>query len=146
MKRCYLDSNVLVYFKDSNSLHFQTASRLISHLIPEKYELFLSSLTIDEFLHSLMFVYKFRRNINIEESESLETALMSILELEHIKIVNSSTSKENNLRVVKIMRDFRLGPRDAYHFLIMQENNIEYFATFDNDFKSVFKKKTLKKI
>lgn len=144
MKKCYLDSNVLVYFKDDQSPHFPTATKLLSSLIPEEYELYLSSLTIDEVLHSLLFVYKFKKNLNVEQSERLNEALKSILNLQHIKIVNPSTNKENNLKIIKIMQDFHLGPRDAYHFLTMQENNISEFATFDNDFKQVFAKKLLK--
>ena len=146
MKRCYLDSNVLVYFKDDNSLHHQTAVDLVDSLIPEKYEIYLSSLILDEFLHSLMFVLRQKRiNIN-DQYKRLNAAIRSILDLQHVHIANPSPNKDSNLNVIKIMQDFHLGPRDAYHFLIIQENNIGEFATFDNDFKRVFAKKLLKQV
>ena len=144
MKKCYLDSNVLVYLKDNNSPQQKSAFKLISSFLPEDYELFLSSLTIDEYLHSSLFILKHHKIPVPERFKKVFEALKTILDLQHLKIVNPPDSKENNLKIVDIMQNFNLNPRDAYHFLTMQENDIHEFATFDNDFKEVFTKKYLK--
>lgn len=145
MKKCYLDSNVLVYYKDENSPHQQKASNLISSLMPEEYELYLSSLVIDEFIHSLLFILKQNKIQPAEKFRRLDEGLSSILQFQHVRIINPSSSKESNMRMIDMMRDFHLNPRDAYHLLIMQENGIEEFATFDNDFRYVFRGKVLYK-
>ena len=146
MKKCYLDSNILVYYKDENSPFKEKAQAIISTLVPDEYELYISSLVLDEFIHSLLFILKQRGVQSSGKFRLLNEGLNSILQFAHMRIVNPPVSKESNMKVIEIMKDFNLGPRDAYHFLIMQENNIEYFATFDNDFKSVFKKNIFRKI
>lgn len=140
MKKCYLDSNVLVYLKFEPLKLHSKAERVI---VSCDY-LFISSLTIDEFIHSLRF---FLRRDKYQEEEIirlLEQALDSILALENLTIINSPSDKASNRSIIKLMKEFHLGPRDAYHLLIMKENNIKNFATFDTDFRYVFHENMLK--
>jgi len=144
MNKCYLDSNVLVYWKDNNSPHQYKAIKLIKTLRPDSFEIYISSLTLDEFLHASKFILK-QSHISQETSYVLlNKALSSILALPHFKIINPSTDKNKNKRVLLYMKDYNLSPRDAYHLLIMKENGISEFATFDSDFKKVFTRKVLK--
>lgn len=144
MSKCYLDSNVFVYLKDNNSPYQKLAIKLVQSLNPEEFELYISSLTIDEFLHSSLFILK--QTIKKPETAYLllEKALSSIIDLPHLQLINPSTDKIRNKEVLKLLREFNLHPRDAYHLLIMRENGIREFATFDNDFKKVFKKSILR--
>lgn len=142
--KCYLDSNFFVYYKDQNStFHLQTV-RIIKKLIPTNSQLYISSLVIDEFLHSLKRALIVDKTSTREVNKQLEEALQSILDLPHLEIINPPTDKIKNKAVLTLMKQFNLKPRDAYHLLIMKENGIEEFATFDNDFKKVFEKKILK--
>ena len=49
----------------------------------------------------------------------------------------------DQLKVINYMQKYHLKPRDAYHLLTIMENNIDGFATFDNDFNKVFSAKIL---
>lgn len=144
MKKCYFDSNVLVYLKDNNSPHQRAAMKLLALFTPIEYELYISSLTIDEYLHSSLFILRQHKISRDDQLQLLDTELKSILQIQQLRIVNPPTNKEINQHVIELMKDFHLNPRDAYHLLTMQENGIEEFATFDKDFKHVFSKKILK--
>lgn len=146
MTKCYLDSNILVYLKDNNSPHQKATIKLMQSLNPEGYRLYISSLTIDEFLHSSLFILK-QTTITSETAYSLlEKALTSITALPHLELINPPTDKTRNKEVLQLMKEFHLRPRDAYHLLTMMENEVKIFATFDNDFKRVFEKKILKMV
>lgn len=146
LKKCYLDSNVLVYLKDENSPHHKATKQLVKDLSPDKYTIYVSSLTIDEFIHAAGFILKQRKLSDQQKYRTLDKELGAILSLSHLQIVNPSTDKSENKEVILIMRDYNLSPRDAYHLLIMQEQKINYFATFDTDFKKVFKSGKIKSI
>lgn len=146
MKKCYLDSNVLIYFKDQNSPYYQQALKTILKLNPQKFQLYISPLSLDEFLYSLQFILKQAGITQKNISLLLKNALHSILAFEHLAIVNPPTGKNKNKLVPKIMQDFNLHPRDAYHLLTMKEHGINIFATFDKDFKKVTEKKVVELI
>lgn len=144
--KCYLDSNVLIYYKDQNSDHHQKAIKIIQKLTPDKYKIYISPLVIDEFIHIFSHAVKLEKLTTDRTYAQLNKALNSILSFRHLEIVNPPTEKSKNKKVLGLMKDFKLHPRDAYHLLIMKENNIKEFATFDADFKKVFRDKCLKKL
>lgn len=140
IKTCYLDANILIYFKNENSPFYSKTSSLIEYLVTENYRLFISSLVIDEFLYGFKFHLGNRRK---DVFRSLERALSEILDLPNLELVNPPPEKFFQLKIIEIMKNFDLHPRDAYHLLMMIKNKIKFFATFDNDFKNVFKKKII---
>ena len=141
MVSCYLDANFLVYLKNETSpLHSYTKS-LIEKLIEEKFQLVISPLVIDEFLHSILFILKRMKTKNIELN--LRKFLGEILNLPNLTIINSPTGSIEQFDVIKFMTRFSLHPRDACHLLIMKANKISHFATFDEDFEKVFKSKII---
>ena len=75
----------------------------------------------------------------------MKSVLVKILEIPSLEICSPPTDKPSQLKIVQFMDSFQLRPRDAYHLLIMQANEIEEFATFDSDFRRVFSAKALKK-
>lgn len=139
LNRCYLDSNVLVYLKDENSPHHPATRQLLKSLSPDRYTLYISSLTIDEFIHAAQFIIKQRKIVHENRYQILDKQLRTIIYLTNLNIVNPTTDKDENMLIVSTMREYNLSPRDAYHFLIMKEQGIEYFATFDKDFDKVFR-------
>lgn len=132
MKKCYLDSNFLVYFSNEGSPFFLQAREKLEKLAADGVELFISPLALDEFFHSFGF-------------EELSNACGFILQLPLLKIVNPPVDPISQLQVVSLMKNYSLHPRDAYHLLIMQYNHIDTFASFDANFRRVFAANILQK-
>ncbi len=141
MKKCYLDSNFLIYLKDNRSLYHQNASKKLMQLISEEINLCISPLVLDEFLYVFRY-YMIRKKIpNIYQN--LKKAVSDILQIPSLSILSLPVSVNDQLKVISYMGKYRLLPRDAYHLLVMTSNNISLFATFDNDFEHVFEAKTI---
>lgn len=142
MKKCYLDANVLICYKNEDSPLFKKAKKLITTLIKHPYKIYISPLVLDEFLHPIKFILEKKKSKRIYPI--LRKTLKDILNLPNLDIVNPPLEKTAQVKTISLMKKFNLRPRDAYHLLIMQENSIRSFATFDNDFKDVFKKRVIK--
>lgn len=138
MNKCYLDSNILIYLKDSSSINHNKTVKNVRNLIKNRTRLFLSPLCLDETIHAFGIIFK--KNFGI-----VTKVIDEILSIPRLEIVNPPTSIDENKRVLSLMKEYDLQPRDAYHLLTMQTNNIDGFATFDNDFKKVFASKLIQK-
>lgn len=53
MKRCYLDTNILIALKIEDSPHHTNSTKVIEKLISDEVDLYISPLTLDEFLHPM---------------------------------------------------------------------------------------------
>lgn len=137
MEKCYLDSNVLINFKNTESSFHQETKELLKRLANASYKLYLSPLTLDEFLYQLQQILIFQKKKNI--FQKLFLALESILALPRLSLVNPLTNKKNQLKIIEYMENYNLRPRDAYHLLTMKDNKISYLATFDQDFRKAVK-------
>lgn len=144
MKKCYIDSNILVYFKDDDSIGFKSCCDLIVKLTSEETILYISPLCLDEFMYQFGIALK-KKFPKEQIYKNLRISLESILEIPLINIINPPTDFEAQEKIIELMEKYSLRPRDAYHLLTMQMNNIDSFATFDNDFKKVFAEKILQK-
>lgn len=145
MTKCYLDSNVLIYAKDETSLKYQEAYNLIIKLVESGTELYISPLCIDEFLHEFGIKLRLSRSQKSFFSD-LEKSLSSILEFPLLSVVNPPQDSKSQLKIVNLMKNYLLRPRDAYHLLTMLANNVDSFATFDNDFQKVFAAKLISRV
>lgn len=143
MRKCYLDSNILLYLKNAASPHHRDAAKITQKLITGNTSLYVSSLGLDEFMHT--FLYEVRRNGSKNPYDDLQTAVEDIIELPELSIVNPPSDPKSQVRVVGLMKQYTLHPRDAYHLLTMQSNDIDGFATFDTDFARVFAARLLMK-
>lgn len=144
--KCYLDSNVLIYFLDRKSPYHKKTIDLLAKLDPSKYTLFISPLVIDEFLYAMKRIMTLEGMQSEQIFNYLGKAYDAVIVLKNLDIAPFSIDKSINRKVIPLMEQFSLRPRDAYHLLTMQENDIDEFATFDNDFKHVFAGKLLKKV
>ncbi len=138
MNKCFLDSNILIYLKDDSSANHLKTVKSVRNLIKNRTRLFISPLCLDETIHSFSIIFK-------KDFEKVTKVIYELLDIPLLEIVNPPTSINENKRVLSLMKDYNLRPRDAYHLLTMQANNIDGFATFDNDFKKVFASKILQK-
>ncbi|OGG27070.1 hypothetical protein A2960_02925 [Candidatus Gottesmanbacteria bacterium RIFCSPLOWO2_01_FULL_39_12b] len=142
MKKCYLDSNLLVYLKNESSPHHVKSATIISTLVKKETSIFISPLTIDEYLHSFQREMRYYKHTNI--FPTLKSTLDDILHIPLLTIINIPADYNDQLKIVELMEKFSLHSRDAYHLQIMLKNTIDFFATFDTDFKKVFAAKILR--
>ena len=130
---CYLDANILISFLQKDSPFHQKAKNLIRTIRTSQLSPTISPLCLDEFLY------------NFPGSQTQKfLAFKKILKLPNLNIINPPTDPKGQIKILKITKKFRLGPRDSYHILTMKYNKIKYFATFDHDFDLVFSTQTLK--
>lgn len=143
MKRCYFDANLLLYYQNQTSTFNGAATQIVKKLIEEDCDIVLSPLTLDEYIHNtIRFSGKLFRQIKSDLHESL----LVILSLPNLKLFNPSLKHRNHLKILDLMDEYGLRVSDAYHLLIMLENKIKYFATFDSDFDKVFASGRIKKL
>lgn len=130
---CYLDANTLIYFLQKDSPFHQKAKNLIKTIRTSQLCPTISPLCLDEFLY----------NFPGKQTQKF-LAFKKILKLPNLNIINPPIDPQSQIRILKIIKKFNLGPRDSYHVLTMKHNKIKYFATFDHDFDLVFSAKILK--
>ncbi len=146
IKSCYIDSNVLIYSQDKDSAYFTQSIKALKFLVAENYQVFISSLVIDEFLYVAGFYLKKRLGKQDKVYLMLKKVLNNVLSFPNLKLINPPAVKNKQKALVDIMQKFNLAPRDAYHLLIMKENKISYFLTFDSDFDKVFAERVIHKL
>lgn len=142
MNKCYLDSNILVYLKDSDSAFHTQSTKKLQFLVEKDFALVISPLVIDEFLY--VFRYGLLKQKNPHPFVQLRKALRDILDLPNVCIVSTPIEHPYQVEIIHYMEKYGLDPRDAYHLLTMKKNSVDYFLTFDNDFNRIFKAKVLK--
>lgn len=143
--KCYLDSNVLIYFKQENSPFFTDAENILLELMQEDISILISTLTLDEVLLQLRNILVLEKTAHEHIYVLLDNILKDLLSLPNLRIINPPTEKRKQKKILKFMHRYKLRPRDAYHLLTMQEYGISLFATFDKDFKDVFRKNVIKR-
>lgn len=142
MKRCYLDSNVVISFIDSTAQFHNQSKQILTRFVAESWEINLSALVLDECFHNSLRFSKETRQIAIKQ---LKFRYRKLIQLPNIKLVVQLPQLKKHTAVLNLMEKYNLRARDAYHLFIMKENKIKYFATFDHDFDSVFRKGLVKK-
>lgn len=141
-KKCYLDSNVLVYFKNEDSPFFAKTTKIVSKLSKSGYFFYISSLVLDEFLFQVKYLLR-KKHSDKKTNVLLKEILQDILDLPRLEIVAGGLDKDRYVDIVEYMSKFNLRPRDAFHLKCMKDNDISFFATFDKDFEKVFREKLL---
>lgn len=142
MKKCYLDANLLIYYSDIDSPFYPRATDLVSQLLINKWQLFISPLVIDEYFHNMI---RFSRISRKEAIKNLKVSFGKINRLPGIELINPKTLIKEQAKVLNLMDKYNLRARDAYHLFTMKVNKIKYFATFDSDFDKVFAAGILRK-
>ena len=141
MKICYLDANLLVYIGNTNSPFHKKSLDAIIKLTDDRYELVLSSLSLDEYFHTSL---RFSQDSRQVAFKSLTRAYKKLLKLPNIRLINPPLEAKKHLKALNFMEKFNLHSRDAYHLFIMVGNKVKYLATFDSDFEKVFEKGLIK--
>lgn len=142
MKRCYLDSNVVLSFIDSTAQFHNQSKQIFTKLVTESWEINLSALALDECFHNSLRFSKKSRPIAIKQ---LKFRYRRFIKLPNIKLIVQLPQLKKHTVVLNLMEKYQLRARDAYHLFIMKENKIKYFATFDHDFEEIFKNGLIQK-
>ena len=142
MKKCYLDANLLLYFNNFNSPFHSQADSILSKLINDGWQLFLSPLILDEYFHNSLRFARLPRQVTLRV---LKKSFNRLIKLPNIQLINPSQNLNSQRKVLNFMVRHQLRSRDAYHIFIMKENKIKFLATFDSDFERVFQKGLIKK-
>lgn len=143
MKRCYLDSNIILCFIDATSNFHQQSKQIITKLVAEAWEIDLSALSLDECFHNSL---RFSKKTKQDALKQLKLSYRKLIKLPNIKLVTRLPELKKHIAVLNMMDKHNLRARDAYHLFIMKTNKIKYFATFDSDFDKVFAIGILKKL
>lgn len=141
MKTCYLDSNIILAFLDSNTQFHNQSKAILSRLVAEDWVINISALALDECFHNSI---RFSKKIRLLAIRELKMRFKQLIKLPNVKFVTTSARLKRHIKVLSLMEKFNLKTRDAYHLFIMLENKIKYFATFDSDFDMVFRKGLVK--
>lgn len=142
MKTCYLDANLLLYFNNPDSPFHSQAGLIFRELVNDSWKLYLSPLVLDEYFHNTLRFTKLSRK---EALQVLTKSFNKIIKLPNIRLINSGRNITMQRKVLSLMAKYGLRARDAYHLFILKENKIKYLATFDDDFKAVFERGSIKK-
>ena len=140
--KCYLDANVIVYYKVIDTPFHLESKKLIKSLYSEQITPYTSPLALDEYMYSVRKLLLKTKSQQVHAT--ILRSLQSILSLRNLRLINPPTDPTSQLLVVKYMKEYALKPRDAYHLLTMKHNDISHFATFDHDFVQVFKEGNIK--
>lgn len=143
MMKCYLDSNILMYWQNDAAPQHKEALRIIERLEQDKILLYISPLVIDEYIHVMILEARVNKIRNFYDVA--RKGLDYLLALPLLTIIPTPADVPSQKQMLMLMETYSLHPRDAYHLLTMQTHDIDSFATFDTDFSKVFATKLLTK-
>jgi predicted nucleic acid-binding protein len=132
MNKCYLDSNLLVYFFNDQSAYHRQAVQVLEQLLADNVQLCISGLVLDEALFILSKTAEMSDKV-FDHKERLQL-FKSLKQITSLSMVNIDNKLSKHRQVSSIMAEYNLQPRDAYHLLHCWENDITVFASFDEDF------------
>ena len=69
--------------------------------------------------------------------DKLEHFMEQIFKIPYLEIVHTPSDRQSQIMALNFMKRYTLNPRDAYHLVTVVYNNIQYIATFDQDFEHV---------
>jgi predicted nucleic acid-binding protein len=142
MKKCYLDSNVLIYFLNQGCKQHQRSKQIIQELILQEFTFVASGLVLDEVLYIFTQFSKQCRQTKVGENNNINQLqqILNLLEQKlAIKLINIQPQFSIHSKITNLMRDYQLQPRDAYHLLHCLQNQVHHLVTFDKDFYSLSK-------
>lgn len=142
MKKCFLDTNLLFYYSNSESLFYKQASSIIAQLLIEDWEMYISSLILDEYFHNMI---RFSKVSRYEAFADLKRSFNKIIKIPNLHLINPSSILTDQRKVISLMIKYQLRARDAYHLFLIKENKIKYMVTFDHDFDKVLENGSVKK-
>jgi len=137
---CYLDANFLVaVFIPGHEFH-KTGAKVFAQLLISKKELLISPLVMDEAWHAAWKTLQDQVPVEKKKSHSvfysdLKQILDAVIKNPKMKFVQFDSNLDQGIaQALENIKDYVLGPRDAFHMAIMQDLGISEIVTKDGDF------------
>jgi predicted nucleic acid-binding protein len=136
----YLDSEYLVYLTITQKPELKKRARiLLAKFLAQKIILALSTLTFDEAWEGIRkevsrLSPKGLPHFHPKVYQLLENITERILSHPAFRIIQFQNPKQGTIKALKNIKDFHLGPRDAFHLAIMKDNGITRMVTNDQKF------------
>ena len=144
-----IDANVLIY----NFLNIDCIEKLqIESLFKNTNFTFITTTRIvDEVIFKLIVIKSGKKLKQLKKDKELLKNMVFIVEnvkdfLKKLDFKIYEIKEKHYWEISEIMKQYGLLGNDALTFILMKENNIEYIATFDNDFKSLNIKNILEEL
>lgn len=141
--KCYLDSNVLIAFLERPHQFHRQAVEILIRAAAEQIGVCVSPLTLDETIHIVLRDLRLKRAGRAEEKVAEE--IKKLWKIPLFEAVSPPNDKKALTKIPGFIKKYKLRSRDAFHLLTMEFHKIKYFATFDNDFNSVFSETGLRR-
>lgn len=136
-EKAYLDANFLIYWCFPKNPEIRQRVRFLLAKIFKNYELYTSSLSLDETWWGIKDEYntKFKTQLACYD-EPIFSKLKGFTGkiLEKIEISEFKDPKSGIFSSLSSLRKYKLRPRDAFHLTLMQNNEIINIITDDSDF------------
>ncbi|MBD3279983.1 PIN domain-containing protein [Candidatus Dojkabacteria bacterium] len=143
--KCFLDTNILLYFILESSKYFEETRDLILSMRADNADICISPLVLDEFIYQLDFLTRKGDRKRKDYYELAQIFTHSVTSIPGAKILEIPSDKSTLPELVRLMKKYNLKPRDAYHLLTMLENGVDYIATYDKDFDKVIESGIIRK-
>lgn len=125
-----LDSNVLIYSFDKNGIYYEKSVNFLNNLRNSEKKIAVSHLTLIEFFQIITDKNKMENPLDIEAASDIISSIFDNDDFEILpindKIIQEAFFTVKDYKIVKY------GIYDHLLAFICKENNISYFATYNN--------------
>ena len=135
-----IDANVLIYnFLNSDVIKKSQIESLFKN---DNIKFVTTTRIIDEVIFKLIVIKSGKKLKQLKKDKELLRNMVFIIEgvrdfLKKFDFEIYEIKEKHYWEISEIMKKYGLLGNDALTFIIMKENNIEYIATLDNDFKNI---------
>jgi predicted nucleic acid-binding protein len=138
----YIDANFLVAYFIPNHIDVKKAGKLFAKLLINKNKFNLTALTLDESFMGIVFELRRQQGDKTLPTskffDNLKQVLSTLLGDQRFIVRQYEKSLENgSMNALQNIKDYNLKPRDAFHLSYMQDLEIKYMVSFDDNFNKV---------
>ena len=128
MSKVFIDTNILIYSIDPDSIRHQEAVSILKSLVLQNKEKIITPFVINE-AH-----YFYIKTVGREEARKI---VEKILDSPILKLVDLELSVKDLKNILKISHKYKLKTFDSFHAYYCKKLRIKNIATFDPDFKKI---------
>ncbi|OIN96232.1 hypothetical protein AUJ66_06935 [Candidatus Desantisbacteria bacterium CG1_02_38_46] len=122
-----VDANVILrYLTEDDKKKADACEKLLERAVDGKEKLFISDMVIAEIIWVLEKIYKY-------EKDAIRFRIEKILNTPNLIFQNKNLLEES----ISLYEEANIDFIDAYHIILMRENNIEEIYSYDTDFDRV---------
>src|SRR5215213_1990549 len=119
---CFIDTNALIYLFDATSSLHKRTQKVLTKLIEEEAQLYLSHAVLEEFIFIQSKLASKTKDKNNYKKLLLE--IETISKLPGIEIIEPSPDFSSAENVIKLLEKYTVDPNDAYILNLMLEHKV----------------------